>query len=309
MRQKIYGFLKVPTETFILTTLIAGCAGAPAVQFGTSPAATNSPIAGQPPITSTTDDPPICDLNHQPPPTLENGLKGKLGLVPSEITDLTNINLSTFWTSASLDDDPVATSSVAASIYFTDLNVPARAFSEGFLFRNGAALADPRDPSGNTILTEYFSLKFQGRIKVPASLAGQYYFALISDDGSVMDISQNDHYSRLIDNDGNHPQKMGCPQAANLVNLAADEELPFRILYYQGPRLHIALQLVWKKVNSALSNPIDPLCGVTANNLFQDSTQPNSPPTANWNALVSRGWSVVPPEVIFLPEGQTNQCL
>jgi hypothetical protein len=60
-----------------------------------------------------------------------------------------------------------------------------------------------------------------------------------------------------------------------------------KIDYYQGPRYHIALVPIWRKVNS--STPNDPLCGKNGNNYFFDPDH-NSMPLAAYNQLASRGW-------------------
>jgi hypothetical protein len=103
--------------------------------------------------------------------------------------------------------------------FFTDvLNVPPRQFNEGF--------------PGISARTEWFAIRYTGRFTVQRS--GQYYFRLVSDDGSMLYV---DGYM-IIDNDGTHPPSS---RLGNMRLLEGEHE--FFLSYFQGPRDWIALQL------------------------------------------------------------------
>lgn len=257
------------------------------------------------------DDPPtICDPNETLPPSAEHGVKGNLSLLPPE-ADLSFVNLGSFWRVNPLhSDELLPTVEVPANIYFSDLNVPERAFTQGFAYQQGGALLDPRDSSGQTILIEWFSLKFEGHLKLSSSDApGKYYLSLIADDGAKLEIWQNGAWRTMIDNDGTHPQRLGCSNTGDYLDLNTSSDIRYRVTYFQGPRYHISLMLLWKHLDAgeeALSP--DPLCGVSGNDYFHDSRVVPSVPTSRWDELVSRGWQVIRPENFYLPTGSANPC-
>jgi hypothetical protein len=103
--------------------------------------------------------------------------------------------------------------------FFTSvLDVPPRQFNEGF--------------PGISARTEWFAIRYTGRFTVRES--GQYYFRLVSDDGSMLYV---DGYT-IIDNDGTHPPSS---RLGNMRLLEGEHE--FFLSYFQGPRDWIALQL------------------------------------------------------------------
>lgn len=104
------------------------------------------------------------------------------------------------------------------TIYTTTLNVPERAFSEGF--------------PGVTNRFEWFAIDYTGRFWIQKP--GVYEFALTADDGAKLYI--DDH--ELIDNDGQHVP----------VTLRSRVDLSggihrMRVSYFQGPRFMVALVL------------------------------------------------------------------
>jgi hypothetical protein len=114
------------------------------------------------------------------------------------------------------------TSCPPLATFFTNvLDVSPRGFSEGF--------------PGVTARTEWFAIRYRGKFTVKA---GDYYrFRLVSDDGAILYI---DGYP-VVDNDGQHPPV--SKQAT--IQLEAGEHELF-VMYYQGPRDNLALQLFVK---------------------------------------------------------------
>lgn len=170
-------------------------------------------------------------------------------------------------------------------LFFSSLNVPTRIFNMGFPSETGTSV---KDDSG-TALNEYFALSFSSVLKLTESdEAGEYEFALLSDDGAIMYVrDENGIYQPIVNNDGDTPTRLACGQK---INLTHESELIVKLDYYQGPRQHIALIPLWRKV-TALTVP-EKRCGQSGNDLFFDSNNNSQPKTA-YNDLLSRGWKPI----------------
>lgn len=111
-----------------------------------------------------------------------------------------------------------STMDAVGAIYTASLNVPRRAFREGF--------------PGVTDRYEWFAIDYTGRFWI--DIPGSYEFHLMSDDGAKLYID-----GRLAaDNDGIHPPRH---QTATL-NLAGGIHR-IRVSYFQGPKDLLALVL------------------------------------------------------------------
>ncbi|MES2743813.1 MAG: PA14 domain-containing protein [Bdellovibrionota bacterium] len=105
------------------------------------------------------------------------------------------------------------------------LDVTNRIYTEGF--------------PGVRNLLEGFALNIKWRVFIPEN--GRYAFALNSDDGSLLYVDNK----LIIKNDGLHPQ----------ARVEEETELSrgwhnFNVAWYQGPKFHIALELMWKRPNT-----------------------------------------------------------
>ena len=110
--------------------------------------------------------------------------------------------------------------------------MPTESFSDGFATGSGTYLSDN---SGKKLI-EYFALHIQSNIELtPNDPEGQYQFALVSDDGSIMQVNNGNGWVSLINNDGDHETELGC--AKQSVALTHSSELPIQIDYFQGPPL------------------------------------------------------------------------
>jgi hypothetical protein len=107
-------------------------------------------------------------------------------------------------------------------VCLSQLDITPRSFREGF--------------PGLDSLVEWFGLDI--RFTVNIADAGTWEMALVSDDGAMLSIDG----VQVIDNDGVH----GAQARLARVRLAAGVR-QFRVRYFQGPREHIALVLVWKR--------------------------------------------------------------
>jgi len=187
-------------------------------------------------------------------------------------------------------------------IFLSDMNVPTRVFTEGFDNANGSVL---KTDSGENLI-EYFGLRMKTNLILNTTdLDGDYELALLSDDGTTLTLkSEVDEI--LIDNDGDHPTRMGC--AARTIRMRQNVMVPVEVTYYQGPRYHIANVLMWRKISGDAGQ--DPLCGHSGNNLFYNPDN-HSEPLQAVKDLESRGWKVLTPDNFLVSADKTdyNPCV
>lgn len=190
-------------------------------------------------------------------------------------------------------------------LYFNRLFVPTRPFDRGFVTESGETITAA---DGFSTLYEWFGIHFESRLTLSGSMSpGRYQMAILSDDGAVMNVGPSGEQNLVIDNDGETSTRLRC--ATEAVELQAGQMLPFSIDYYQGPRYHIAMILLWRPWPASPADVNDPLCDKWGNDFWFDSTQVPPQPQSNYNDLLSRGWQVVPAESLMLPERKTfNPC-
>lgn len=230
----------------------------------------------------------VCDPNdakNQIDSTL--GLRGKIYSVTSNPSSLTS---SEQYLAQGTD--------LGVEMYLSKLHVPERLFGEGFIAADGTALTDN---NGNR-LVEYFALAFESSLKLSASDAeGKYQLAILSDDGATMRIDNG--ATVLIQNEGAHPTRMGC--ASQTIELKRDTRIPFKLSYFQGPKNHIALTLMWRKLPANVSAQSENLCGVQGNNYFWN--QNDSSAKQPYYDLLARGWKPIAAGNFELTSGY-NKC-
>ncbi|MBC7396515.1 MAG: hypothetical protein H7333_03650 [Bdellovibrionales bacterium] len=189
----------------------------------------------------------------------------------------------------------------AADFFFKNLYVPTRAFSQGFTLSDGKTLLK----ADGTPLIEYFSFKFKSELRLPkGSTAKKMQFALVADDGANL-LVQNPVtkvWSTSVGNDGVHGTIMKCSVSG--VDLNADTSVPIEVQYFQGPRYHIALTLLWREWKDDGS---DAQCNRGGNSYFFDSSTVPSTPTAAWTDVLSR-WQVVPADSFTIGSDEVNPC-
>jgi hypothetical protein len=192
-----------------------------------------------------------------------------------------------------------------------------------------------RDELGR-VLTEWYGLKNLTEIRLIPGLdqPGHYQFAIIADDGAIMKVQDvtisGSTLKLLVDNDGLHNSKLAC--ATEAVRLDYDSRLKVSLDYFQGPKNHVALMLLWRRVIPAVVTASEAsafhmgcscgschpgphpgleeeLCGRYGNDLFFDSRVSPPRPQPAWWELVSRGWGVVPSRNYYLSPGSApNPC-
>lgn len=224
------------------------------------------------------------------------GIKGKLYYLPQSEVDKGFSGVSDFFARGT---------SPEVDFYMGRFYIPTKPFSDGFRVSNTGEMV--KDLDGNE-LVENFAFRFKSKIRLPAGYAGRnMQFAIISDDGArfIVNKKQADgSYQQVvnINNDGNHAPRMGCGTAP--VWVSSNEDLEIEVDYYQGPRYHIALTMIWREWPTS-GSATDPYCGQTGTDLYWDSSTTPSTPKAAWNNLMTR-WQVVPSEV-FIGEAD-NPC-
>ena len=184
-------------------------------------------------------------------------------------------------------------------LFFSDLNVPTRMFTEGFLNQTNDVLKNDQ----NQKLIEYFGMKFESALRLSdQDEEGTYQFATLSDDGVVMKTYENGTWANLISNDGDHPTKLGC--SSRNISMTKNTVLPFEYHYYQGPRYHISNMLLWRKVTA--STPVENKCGVEGNEYWFNPNNLSMPQPA-FNQLLSRGWKIVGKDNFWITNPNNSQ--
>jgi len=226
-------------------------------------------------------------------PAANGGLKANLYYLNDGSTPLNHV--ADYFTSG-IKSDKI--------IFFSQLNVPTRLFNLGFPTQTGNTI---KKDTGET-LVENFALEVETVIKLgPNDEPGLYELALLSDDGSVMQIRESGQYVTVVNNDGTHPTKFGCGSRA--VQMSADGSYLAKIHYYQGPRDHISVIPMWRKITSAAEVGSDPSCGVQGNSTYFDYNN-NSEPKPAYNNLLARGWKPLNSDNYELPNSiPINPCV
>lgn len=186
-------------------------------------------------------------------------------------------------------------------LFFEELFVPTRIFNQGFPAQDGTLISNAKGEA----LLEDFALRFEGSLKLSESDAeGIYEFALLSDDGAVLSLGDsNGNMSVVVDNDGRHATRFGC---GDKVGLNRSSQLKLRLDYFQGPREHISLIPMWRKVSVDTSR--DPKCGASGNSMFFNPSV-NSRELRSYQELLSRGWRPLKAANFVLPaDVAANPC-
>lgn len=212
-------------------------------------------------------------------------------------------NLLDYWTYDSATGEYVAVRPLKDSDFVLDEIFVSNRSNFGFPMADGEPIRLPN----STILQTYFSLKIEGVLRLPASEAGYYSVAVISDDGVVVDFDRESGFERLIDAPGVYPERMNCAAPA-VLHFDGTNEVGMRILYLQGPANHLSLNLIMKKLTDeevaayqAGDDSADVFCGTGGvDNFFVTQADGSaSVPSNRWLELEDRNWFVVPSAYLF----------
>jgi hypothetical protein len=181
------------------------------------------------------------------------------------------------------------------TLVLSQLNVPTENFSVGFPIGNGIYLSDL---DGNK-LVEWFALQVDGVLKLaPGDTAGNYEFALLSDDGSILylrDPSTGQLVPR-IQNDGAHSTQLACIDSA--IAMDSTTQIPMRLQYFQGPRTEIAIRMLYRKASSTRET----LCGTSSNFFVNTGTGNPYPEGTSMTKLYNDGWKVLTSNMFGSPQ-------
>jgi hypothetical protein len=207
--------------------------------------------------------------------SLVNGLKGEIRLLDDQSSNFSVLrnNLANYM-------DPKLSFALPAEVYVGNLDVPTRMFDEGFPYKSGELI---KDTKGNDLI-EWFSLRFKAKIR--PEVTGDYQFATISDDGVLLSINGKP----VVSNTNIHAPVVDCSEKMTSIRLEKGKDTDIEIQYFQGPRYHIALQLFWRKVDTA-----------NLDKLSYSSCKTNKSPIAD-------GFSIIPADRFFLGGNLVNPC-
>jgi hypothetical protein len=193
------------------------------------------------------------------------------------------------------------------TLYFRSLNVPTRPFNAGFPLFNGGFL---RDASNNTLI-EFFRMDFDGFLELSdIDEEGEYEIATIADDG--VRVQMGLEQVAIINQPAVTASRFTC--ATQKVNMVRGMAQPLHVSYFQGPKYHIALMMMWRKASPAA----EPLCNANNvgnelffnSNVYDEATHTPSDPQPAFRALEGRAWSVIKPVNYRLPDSELfNPCL
>lgn len=241
-------------------------------------------------------------------------------------------------TAVSYVDDALGFSvPTGVTMFFNKLFVGTRFFDRGFATQDGTVV---ENSAGNT-LYEWFGVDFKTQLKLfdsdanlleinpglasadyPAGyFEGDYQLAVLSDDGAVVYLETENGLQTLINNDGEHATKMGCSETP--IRLTRGQKIPIRLQYYQGPRYHVSLVLMWRKwpssggwgysqtdqTTGSNRNLCGPSVNYSSNSFFftpGNSNEPAATPTNNFREMLANGWSVLETQNYSLPDDILN---
>ncbi len=185
-------------------------------------------------------------------------------------------------------------------LFFSSVNVPTRLFSAGFPTETGGLV---QTDEGH-VLVEYFAMRFKGGLRLASEeTEGLYELALLSDDGATWKVGEKENELRVVvNNDGDHPTRFGC---GDVIEMKSTTQLHVEFDYYQGPRYHIAMIPMWRKVDGSQGQ--DPQCGKLGNSMYFDYNN-NSKPQKAYLDLLARGWKPLIAENYLMPRGTVNPC-
>lgn len=180
-------------------------------------------------------------------------------------------------------------------ILFGNIDVPTRDFTQGFEAAPGQKLKNSRGED----LVEWFSLDYTSEVKLAdADAEGVYQFAVLSDDGAILSLDTGSGFQEIVQNDGLTPTRFVCGAAVNVIRTS---RIPMRLKYFQGPRVQIAVSLLWRKVVAG-TNMAPSYCG-SPNDWFSGGV-----PTTKYKNMLQDGWKVMNQDNFQMKEVIPNVC-
>lgn len=205
---------------------------------------------------------------------------------------------------------------IEGNIYMSKLDIPTRKFEQGFPREDGTLVMNAMGAP----LIENFGIEFNGSLELlPGEEPGYYEIGIIADDGVVLEVGAEQ--TKIINGDHHTPTKFFCGD--KLVKMETGKPVPMRLRYFQGPRYHLALIMIWRKVaslsegsgscmKSHLKMPVkESRCGIAGNKFFFDPDSESHPQMEYLDlfdpAKRAVPWSVVKHKNLRLPAGYSNK--
>ena len=179
-------------------------------------------------------------------------------------------------------------------LFMNQVDVPKRSFDQGFALKNNELL----EVNGQALI-EFFNINLTSSIlAVEDDQVGEYEFAIVSDDGARLSLGDSLSDKEIyLESLSTHAPKMICHTGASnhsrFISISRDKPVGMLLNYCQGPRYHIALQMIWRKKDE--EHAPSSYCGKGISSI-------------DFANLLNEGWSVVPSNVFHLPEGIVNAC-
>lgn len=254
----------------------------------------DDPVEVLPPLT--TPERTVCDPFDSGVSAQDRGLVGNLLYLTDDQPRYDNV-----------EDYMTHGTPIPSTLYFDRLYVPTRAFDLGFYTQAGQIVLNQNDEA----IYEYFALRLESQLMLAANESpGWYQLAVLADDGAILEEKLQDNSTKLlIDSDGNSPTRMGC--SVKSIYMDGNTKRHIILKYFQGPRYHIALTMLWRPLPSGEDPdaPVDDIeCGRFGNSRYFDSTQTPSQPQIKFYELLERGWKPLTNENYFFPAQATNPC-
>jgi hypothetical protein len=295
VRQQLKGFSTTVLifAGLFLTINLTGCLDSGSgSEAGTDVVA--NPSNTLPPLT--TPERTVCDPFNAGVSARDRGLVGNLLYLTDDLPRYTDVQ-------SYIDNG----TPIQSTLYFDQLFVPTRAFDLGFYTQDGTLITN----INNEPIYEYFGLRLESQLTLADNEApGWYQLSTLADDGAIIYLKNPDgSLTKLVNDDGTHSTKMAC--ASNAIYLDHTSKIPIVVQYYQGPRYHISLVVMWRLLaegEDPAAPAVDSQCGKAGNSMYFDSTKVPSEPTATYYDLLTRGWKPLTNENYYFPEQASNPC-
>lgn len=274
--------------------LLAGCLNEGSGSEDATQVVADPGVVDLPPLT--TPERTVCDPFSAGTSAQDRGLVGNLLYLTSDQPHYSRI-----------DDYLQYGQPIQSTLYFDQIYVPTRAFDLGFYTQEGVLITNANDEA----IYEYFALRLESQLSLAENEAeGWYQMAVLSDDGSRLSEKKEDgSLETIVDNDGFTPTRMAC--SVKSIYMTKDTKLPIVLSYFQGPRYHIALTVLWRPLPDG-ADPNDPAsdieCGRSGNSRYFDSTKVPSEPTQTYYELLERKWKPLTNENYYFPVQASNPC-
>ncbi len=286
--------IQVSILTLLALVLLTGCLDEGSGSEGDTQVVVEPGEVAPPPLT--TPERTVCDPFSAGSSAQDRGLVGNLLYLEPDQPRY-----------SAVDDYIDFGTPIQSTLYFDQIFVPTRAFDLGFYTQEGELVTNSEDEA----IYEYFALRLESELALAAhEEEGWYQVAVLSDDGSRLEQRLPDgELDVLVDNDGFTPTRMGC--SVKSIYMDHDTKLPVVLSYFQGPRYHIALSVLWRPLPEG-ADPDAPVedveCGRSGNSRYFDSTQVPSEPTPTYYGLLERGWKPLNNENYYFPVQASNPC-